>query len=200
MSADPVVASSPPMPPTNAIDRDRPQVQLEHPQVPRARHQILEQAALRRPAPRTRPSPTRTAPSSSPTDRGRTRSSNRNRSNTGTSSKRAVEDRPVPHAQKADPPAAAETVPAPAPHHHTPRTPRRNPAPISNRRRPSFISPSARCRPSSARRAATIARVAGAVARPGSHRTVRTLVVYGSSGRRVMTPAAGRLIDLESSP
>ena len=33
-------------------------------------------------------------------------------------------------------------------------------------------------------------RVAGAVARPGSHRTVRTLVVYGSSGRRVMTPAA----------
>jgi transposase len=46
----------------------------------------------------------------------------------------------------------------------------------------------------------TAARVAGAVARPGSHRTVRTLVVYGSSGRRVMTPAAGRLIDLESSP
>ena len=43
-------------------------------------------------------------------------------------------------------------------------------------------------------------RVAGAVTRPGSHRTVRTLVVYGSSGRRVMTPAAGRLIDLESSP
>ena len=33
---------------------------------------------------------------------------------------------------------------------------------------------------------------AGAVARPGSHRTVRTLFVYGSSGRRVMTPAAGR--------
>jgi hypothetical protein len=47
---------------------------------------------------------------------------------------------------------------------------------------------------------AAIARVAGAVTRPGSHRTVRTLVVYGSSGRRVMTPAAGRLIDLESSP
>ena len=43
-------------------------------------------------------------------------------------------------------------------------------------------------------------RVAGAVARPGSHRTVRTLVVYGSSGRRVMTPAAGRFIDLESFP
>src|SRR5512135_417449 len=43
-------------------------------------------------------------------------------------------------------------------------------------------------------------RVAGAVARPGSHRTVRTLVVYGSSGRRVMTPAAGRFFDLESSP
>ena len=48
--------------------------------------------------------------------------------------------------------------------------------------------------------ARAIARVAGAVARPGSHRTVRTLFVYGSSGRRVMTPAAGRLIDLESSP
>ena len=43
-------------------------------------------------------------------------------------------------------------------------------------------------------------RVAGAVARPGSHRTVRTLVVYGSSGRRVMTPAAGRFVDLESFP
>ena len=41
-------------------------------------------------------------------------------------------------------------------------------------------------------RAAPISRVAGAVARPGSHGTVRTLVVYGSSGRRVMTPAAGR--------
>jgi len=39
---------------------------------------------------------------------------------------------------------------------------------------------------------AAIARVAGAVTRPGSHRTVRTLFVYGSSGRRVMTPAAGR--------
>jgi hypothetical protein len=44
------------------------------------------------------------------------------------------------------------------------------------------------------------ARVAGTVARPGSHGTVRTLVVYGSSGRRVMTPAAGRFVDLESSP
>jgi AAA ATPase domain len=44
------------------------------------------------------------------------------------------------------------------------------------------------------------ARVAGAVARPGSHRTVRTLFVYGSSGRRVMTPAAGRFFDLESFP
>jgi group II intron reverse transcriptase/maturase len=36
-------------------------------------------------------------------------------------------------------------------------------------------------------------RVAGAVARPGSHRTVRTLFVYGSSGQRVANPAAGRL-------
>ena len=44
------------------------------------------------------------------------------------------------------------------------------------------------------------ARVAGAVARPGSHRTVRTLVVYGSSGRRVMTPAAGRFATSKSSP
>ena len=43
-------------------------------------------------------------------------------------------------------------------------------------------------------------RVAGAVARPGSHGTVRTLFVYGSSGRRVMTPAAGRFVDLESFP
>jgi len=47
---------------------------------------------------------------------------------------------------------------------------------------------------------AAIARVAGAVARPGSHRTVRTLVVYGSSGRRVMTPAAGRFATSKSSP
>ncbi len=45
-----------------------------------------------------------------------------------------------------------------------------------------------------------LARVAGAVARPGSHGTVRTLFVYGSSGRRVMTPAAGRFCDLESFP
>ena len=43
-------------------------------------------------------------------------------------------------------------------------------------------------------------RVAGAVARPGSHRTVRTLFVYGSSGRRVMTPAAGRFATSKSSP
>jgi hypothetical protein len=40
---------------------------------------------------------------------------------------------------------------------------------------------------------ARLCRVAGAVARPGSHRTVRTLFVYGSSGRRVANPAAGRL-------
>ncbi len=44
------------------------------------------------------------------------------------------------------------------------------------------------------------ARVAGAVARPGSHRTVRTLFVYGSSGRWVMTPAAGRFATSKSSP
>ena len=43
-------------------------------------------------------------------------------------------------------------------------------------------------------------RVAGAVARPGSHRTVRTLFVYGSSGRRVVTPAAGRFATSKSSP
>ncbi len=36
-------------------------------------------------------------------------------------------------------------------------------------------------------------RVAGTVARPGSHRTVRALVAHGSSEQRVMTPAAGRL-------
>jgi hypothetical protein len=36
-------------------------------------------------------------------------------------------------------------------------------------------------------------RVAGAVARPGSHRTVRALVAHGSSGRRVVNPTAGRL-------
>jgi len=55
-------------------------------------------------------------------------------------------------------------------------------------------------RPATAPAAITATRVAGAVARPGSHRTVRTLVVYGSSGRRVMTPAAGRFADLESFP
>ena len=43
-------------------------------------------------------------------------------------------------------------------------------------------------------------RVAGAVARPGSHRTVRTLVVYGSSGQRVANPAAGRFATSKSSP
>ena len=36
-------------------------------------------------------------------------------------------------------------------------------------------------------------RVAGAVARPGSHRTVLALFAHGSSGRRVANPAAGRL-------
>jgi hypothetical protein len=43
-------------------------------------------------------------------------------------------------------------------------------------------------------------RVAGAVARPGSHRTVRALVAHGSSGRRVMNPAAGRLSTSISFP
>ena len=44
------------------------------------------------------------------------------------------------------------------------------------------------------------ARVAGTVTRPGSHRTVRTLVVYGSSGQRVANPAAGRFATSKSSP
>ena len=35
-------------------------------------------------------------------------------------------------------------------------------------------------------------RVAGTVARPGSHRTVLVLFTHGSSGRRVANPAAGR--------
>ncbi len=35
-------------------------------------------------------------------------------------------------------------------------------------------------------------RVAGAVARPGSHRTVLALFAHGSSGQRVANPAAGR--------
>ena len=39
-------------------------------------------------------------------------------------------------------------------------------------------------------------RVAGAVARPGSHRTVLVLFTHGSSGRRVVNPAAGRLSTL----
>jgi len=43
-------------------------------------------------------------------------------------------------------------------------------------------------------------RVAGTVARPGSHRTVRTLFVYGSSGPRVANPAAGRFATSKSSP
>ena len=47
---------------------------------------------------------------------------------------------------------------------------------------------------------ASIARVAGAVARPGSHRTVRTLVVYGSSGRRVCGPRRRPVCDLGLSP
>src|SRR5450432_2389205 len=43
-------------------------------------------------------------------------------------------------------------------------------------------------------------RVAGTVARPGSHRTVRTLFVYGSSGQRVIDLAAGRFATSKSSP
>ena len=47
-------------------------------------------------------------------------------------------------------------------------------------------------------RAAAIAcRVAGAVARPSSHRTVLALFAHGSSGWRVVTPAAGRLSTLD---
>jgi hypothetical protein len=42
-------------------------------------------------------------------------------------------------------------------------------------------------------------RVAGAVARPGSHRTVLALFAHGSSGRRVANPTAGRFIDLDLS-
>jgi hypothetical protein len=43
-------------------------------------------------------------------------------------------------------------------------------------------------------------RVAGAVARPGSHGTVLALFAHGSSGRRVINPAAGRCVDLDLSP
>ena len=38
-----------------------------------------------------------------------------------------------------------------------------------------------------------VCRVAGTVARPGSHGTVLVLFAHGSSGRRVANPAAGRL-------
>ena len=48
--------------------------------------------------------------------------------------------------------------------------------------------------------ATTAGRVAGTVARPGSHRTVLVLFTHGSSGRRVANPAAGLLIDLDLSP
>ena len=51
-----------------------------------------------------------------------------------------------------------------------------------------------------AQRFARVCRVAGAVARPGSHRTVLVLFTHGSSGRRVANPAAGRFIDLDLSP
>ena len=44
-------------------------------------------------------------------------------------------------------------------------------------------------------------RVAGTVARPGSHRTVLVLFTHGSSGRRVANPAASRFLgDLGLSP
>ncbi|MEA2232909.1 MAG: hypothetical protein QOD83_2725, partial [Solirubrobacteraceae bacterium] len=42
-------------------------------------------------------------------------------------------------------------------------------------------------------RRAGICRVAGTVARPGSHRTVLALFAHGSSGRRVANPPVGRL-------
>jgi hypothetical protein len=41
--------------------------------------------------------------------------------------------------------------------------------------------------------ALAVCRVAGAVARPGSHGTVLALFAHGSSGRRVANPAAGRV-------
>ena len=43
------------------------------------------------------------------------------------------------------------------------------------------------------RRCTARCQVAGAVARPGSHRTVLALFAHGSSGRRVANPAVGRL-------
>jgi hypothetical protein len=55
----------------------------------------------------------------------------------------------------------------------------------------SFTSSRAALRAAAGRAAAC--QVAGAVARPGSHRTVLALFAHGSSGRRVVTPAAGRL-------
>ena len=58
-------------------------------------------------------------------------------------------------------------------------------------RRPSSI----RARVQHVRRS-PFCRVAGAVARPGSHRTVLVLFTHGSSGRRVVNPAAGRLSTL----
>lgn len=49
-------------------------------------------------------------------------------------------------------------------------------------------------------RAGGLCRVAGAVARPASHRTVLVLFTHGSSGRRVVNPAAGRFQRPRSIP
>ena len=57
-----------------------------------------------------------------------------------------------------------------------------------------------RLTPTATAPAQVLSQVAGTVARPGSHRTVRTLFVYGSSGQRVANPAAGRVCDLEVIP
>ena len=63
-----------------------------------------------------------------------------------------------------------------------------------------WISPTSGPNRSGCRRMRSASRVAGTVARPGSHRTVRALFAHGSSGQRVINPAVGRSSTSKSSP
>ena len=122
---DPVVASSPPVPPP----RDRSAtVRKCSWNIPKFRAHATRSPSRPRSSAQSAnaTNPTRTERSSSPTVRGLTRSSNRNRSTSPPAE--AAHRRPTSTApQTADPRAAAETVPAPAPRHHTPADAATNP-------------------------------------------------------------------------
>ena len=145
--ADPIVAPRPPVTATPTGDRCRPQMQLKHPQIPRARNQIPKQPALPRPPrelheirrvlPRRplRPIPAHPLLEQEPVEHRH-------------QLEPLVDDRPVPHPGRQINTLPLEKANQGQPQHHDPRTPRRNrrrahrgypnraPRPIAASRRP----------------------------------------------------------------